>query len=76
MNNYSAHHKAKLQQKKNSLLFCQDRRQEDLWVLGQSGQQSKFQDSKGYREKSCVCGGGSDKKQTQKNKKTNFKMQR
>jgi hypothetical protein len=29
-------------------------RQMDLWVQGQPGLQSKFQDSQGYTEKPCV----------------------
>jgi hypothetical protein len=29
-------------------------RQADFWVRGQSGLQSKFQDSQGYKEKPCL----------------------
>jgi hypothetical protein len=40
-------------------------RQVDLWVRGQPGLQSEFQDSQGYTEKPCL------KKQTNKQKKAN-----
>lgn len=32
--------------------------QTDLWVQGQSGHQSEFQDSQSYEEKHCLSRGG------------------
>ena len=40
-----------------------------LWVRGQSGLQSKFQDSQGYSEKPCLKTKTKKQKQKQTNKK-------
>ena len=36
------------------VLGCVWKRQTDLWVQGQHGLQSKFQESQGYTEKQCL----------------------
>ena len=48
-------------------------REEDFWVWGQPGQQSKFQDRYGYTENPCLKKQKQKQKQEQKTKKNKNK---